>query len=859
VWKRFINDLWLAGAAVAIVAQPAWADVTPVTDVRLNSKPSSVEVILVTPSGEPFRVLTSSYGKTFVADIVNTQLRLPNSQSFRANNPTEGIVSVTVTQKNTNSIQVTVIGQESLPTAKVTQTGKDLVFSLNAAADTITSQSTLTPEPPTTGVQSETPEVTDPDETAEEIEVVVTATRTEEAATDVPRSVTVITREQIEAQTALSRDLQDILGQTVPGLGPSTQTANIFGQTLRGRRPLVLIDGVPIRSNLSTVQARDLRSIDPSVIERIEVVRGPTAVYGNGGTGGVINIITRRPTDERLTSTTEVGVNAALGNFEADSFGNTLQHLIGINQGNFDLTFSLARVETGSFFDAAGDRIPAQDSNVADSEIFDLFGKVGVNLGEQQRLQLTANHYDNNDNSTFISDPIVDELPGIQKARALKVPEPEYIGSREPDLRNTVISLEYTHENLWGSQVQAQAYYRHNSLAFNGFDYRNLEIFNPEIGRGLFDKELWGGRLQIDTPISDAVSLLWGVDYSDEHIVQDEEIFGTEDYDKSGRRVFRKIGEGTGIPPYDLRNLGAFAQLQWNVSDRLLLSGGARYERFDLSVDDYTLTLFEDSPRSIAGGDLNFDDVVFNLGAVYKVTDSVSLFANFAQGFSAPDFGRLFRSPPIAFTSVESDLEVTQPQRVDNYEIGIRGEWSSFQASLAGFYNESELGERLQPGAVFATLVRAPQRIYGLEATLDWQPGGGWQLGSTASWIEGEEKQEDEEYLALNSATIQPLKLTAYVEHQTTPSWRNRLQLLYVGDRDRAFEDGTEDVPIEDYLILDYISSIQLGPGQLQVGIENLLNNQYFPVQSQIQSGFFEQLNYAGRGRTIRINYSLSW
>lgn len=556
-------------------------------------------------------------------------------------------------------------------------------------------------------MQSETPEVTDPDETAEEIEVVVTATRTEEAATDVPRSVTVITREQIEAQTALSRDLQDILGQTVPGLGPSTQTANIFGQTLRGRRPLILIDGVPIRSNLSTVQARDLRSIAPSVIERIEVVRGPTAAYGNGETGGVINIITRRPTDERLTSTTEVGVNAASGNLEADSFGNTLQHLIGINQGNFDLTFSLARIETGSFFDAAGDRIPAQDSNVADSEIFDLFGKVGVNLSERQRLQLTASHYDNNDNSSFISDPIVDELPGIQKARALKVPEPEYIGSREPDLRNTVISLEYTHENLWGSQVQAQAYYRRNSLAFNGFDYRNLEIFNPEIGRGLFDKELWGGRLQIDTPISEAVSLLWGVDYSDEQIVQDEEIFDTEDYDNSGRRVFCKIGEGTGIPPYNLRNLGIFAQLQWNVNDRLLLNGGARYEQFDLSVDDYTLTLFEDFPRSIAGGDLNFDDVVFNLGAVYKLTDSVSLFANFAQGFSAPDFGRLFRSPPIAFTSVESDLEVTQPQRVDNYEIGIRGQWSSVQASLAGFYNESELGERLQPGAVFATLVRA--------------------------------------------------------------------------------------------------------------------------------------------------------
>lgn len=75
--------------------------------------------------------------------------------------------------------------------------------------------------------------------------------------------------------------------------------------------------------------------------------------------------------------------------------------------------------------------------------------------------------------------------------------------------------------------------------------------------------------------------------------------------------------------------------------------------------------IFEDFLRSIAGRDLDFDDVVFNIGAVYKFTDTLSLFANFAQGFSAPDFGRLFRSPPTGFTSVESDLNVTQPQRIE--------------------------------------------------------------------------------------------------------------------------------------------------------------------------------------------------
>lgn len=114
---------------------------------------------------------------------------------------------------------------------------------------------------------------------------------------------------------------------------------------------------------------------------------------------------------------------------------------------------------------------------------------------------------------------------------------------------------------------------------------------------------------------------------------------------------------------------------------------------------------------------------MFNLGAVHKVSDAVSLFANFAQGFSTPHLGCLFRFLPTEFTLVEN---------------------------------------------------------------------------------------------------------------------------------------ATDNVPIDSYLTLDYISSIQLRAGRLQIGIENLLDNQYFPVQSQIQSSFFEQLNYAARGRTIWLNYSVT-
>jgi iron complex outermembrane receptor protein len=88
---------------------------------------------------------------------------------------------------------------------------------------------------------------------------------------------------------------------------------------------------------------------------------------------------------------------------------------------------------------------------------------------------------------------------------------------------------------------------------------------------------------------------------------------------------------------------------------------------------------------------------------------------------------------------------------VDNYEIGVRGRWQNLQASLSGFYNYSDLGTSFRRigGSDVGRTVRSPQRIYGVEAALNWQPGKDWQLGGTISWQEGEnDASENGEFLA---------------------------------------------------------------------------------------------------------------
>src|SRR3546814_12454081 len=76
-------------------------------------------------------------------------------------------------------------------------------------------------------------------------------------------------------------------------MAPARPTRTSFGQTLRGREVLVLIDGVPMNTNRNV--SRDLFNITPSNIESIEVVHGGSSVYGGGGAGGVLYINTPKP------------------------------------------------------------------------------------------------------------------------------------------------------------------------------------------------------------------------------------------------------------------------------------------------------------------------------------------------------------------------------------------------------------------------------------------------------------------------------------------------------------------------------------------------------------------------------------
>lgn len=147
--------------------------------------------------------------------------------------------------------------------------------------------------------------------------ITVTATRTEKQDIDVPANVEVITAKKIEEagyKNAFDA-IQSQVGVESTGYGDAGLDFGLSsGRTVvRGydRGTLVMVNGIPM--NLKTYNS--LAGIPKDMIEKIEVVKGSSGtLYGTEAMGGVVNIITKTPTDSKETFT----VKGTVGNFYSD-------------------------------------------------------------------------------------------------------------------------------------------------------------------------------------------------------------------------------------------------------------------------------------------------------------------------------------------------------------------------------------------------------------------------------------------------------------------------------------------------------------------------------------------------------------
>ena len=233
-------------------------------------------------------------------------------------------------------------------------------------------------------------------ETVELDEVKVTAGRVEQELMDVNMSVSVITQEEITKKHA--RTIGDLLAD-IPGVQVNNDGSQGMKRIkIRGEdtfRTLVLIDGQKVAEHKSMSGSPML--IDPSQIERIEIIKGPTSVlYGSDAVGGAINIITKKGG----TKPFEAEVFAGMDN---SSNGKSVGANIAGAKDGWSYRLGVAH-ENGDNL-----RTPVGDVPYTEFSSLSVNGFLAYSIDENKSVGITLEHFD----LDFMSGNQDPEYPGF--------------------------------------------------------------------------------------------------------------------------------------------------------------------------------------------------------------------------------------------------------------------------------------------------------------------------------------------------------------------------------------------------------------------------------------------------------------
>lgn len=675
-------------------------------------------------------------------------------------------------------------------------------------------------------------------------EVIVSAGRTRETIDEVPSSVSIVGLKTLQQNINITTNLSDILENRVPGLAPSTGLSSNFGQTLRGRSLLIMVDGVPQSTPLRN-GAMDIRALDPAVIERIEVVKGATAIYGNGAAGGLVNYLTRNAKTAKLfNSQTSVGTTGSLVN-RSNSMGGRLSQMFYGDKGKLSYVVSGVYEQTGEQKDADGDVLPPV-YGLGETDSYNAFTKIGYEFNSNHKVQATYNFYSSRQTTNYLT---VNGDAKSGKKTTAKLGEAK--GVPQGVRGNHNLSLQFSgNTGIANTRYDADVYYQ---SVDNIFFYSEAFV-DGGISRILSKKN--GARLVLNTPL-----LLNNIDAN-----------FTYGLDAQRDITSQPLVDGRiWVPEMDMLNLAPFVQTKFTLFDKLVLKGGVRYEKVNIGVDNYatlptknTTTGAVTPSINVKGGNLKYNTVVSNVGLRYNLSDYFSPYVSFSQGFSVSDIGLVLRSARVNDVAKIN----TEAVIVDNYEAGFVSKYKKLRFEATGYISKSSLGANsvFQNGEF--VVVRTPERIWGYELAADMQVLKNLQAGLTYTFVEGKLDADNDgkydgskdEYLP--GQRIAAPKLTGYVDYSVVPGKLN-VMLQYTGimNRDRFARNsgGSYDpykAPVSAYNLFSSSIGYHINENtSLNLGIENMLNENYFTARSQY--GFFNDSYTKGKGASYRITVNV--
>lgn len=662
-------------------------------------------------------------------------------------------------------------------------------------------------------------------------EVLVTASRTGTSITDLPVSGSVIDAEALRMQLDFSTNIMRGLEFSVPGLAPQREGRSNCSPNIRGRATSILINGVPVNEELRESTCNQMYQLSPFSLERVEILRGGTALYGAGSPGGIINFITRRAQEEQL-EVDIVGQTSFHGGEPEDSFMTDLYTGVSHNLGAWDYHAGIA------YTDAGVGRNP--DDGFTPGRRYDslaLDGSLGAAIGEGE-LRLTGTWYRENPGKEYwVPFP---EYDTDEAGHALTVPVDDHPDLGDAVLRSSTLAASYAHPSVLGHEINVSAFYQDQKyIQRDNLFGCCLTASDSTHGReGL--RTTFVKRFDTDTG---AFTASYGVDLTRNDYYRPE-------FDEN-MDFLAFIS-----PEVTLRIYALFAQAEYDLG-RLRLTGGARQEWYRGKIGDEDYAGNEDIDGAAPPGDLGDSDLaLFNLGAVVDLTETLQVHGGFSQGAELSELGRAARN-------IENPALITpEPATSDQYELGVRGRFAAVEYEMAGFYSTSDKAALLQrdPACTdelgcFLIPMRVAQRFWGVEGSADWQVNDAISLSAVATLQRGKVYDEElDQFVRYSTDVVAPLRVTSGIDYRPIELLGISLQGIYYGSSDYLTPDG--QIETDAVFLADLSLSYRLGPGEAYLAAANLFNKRYMNVSLQPWgSAPGDYFNTFAEGRRITLGY----
>ncbi|ATA83519.1 TonB-dependent receptor [Capnocytophaga sputigena] len=676
-------------------------------------------------------------------------------------------------------------------------------------------------------------------------EVVITANRIKEKKTDAVANVTIIDQKKLQQFIKIAPDMSHLIGMIEPAMSLSTNTTNNRYQNLRGRSILVLIDGIPQSTPLRATD-RDIRSIDPAAVERIEIVKGATSIYGNGAIGGIMNIVTKKsPKNVIFGGQTTIGASARDSFKENRGFGYRFNQQFYGNYKGFSYLVDAAMNQTGSAIDGTGEYISPR-YGLGDVRTYNGLVKLGYQFDDDNKVEAMYNFYQSLQNT-----PLVASGGKYLERPRIGVYDTKDPAAQDEGMRyNHNAYIKFNSNNIFKrTDLELSAFTQHQYAIF---DYRKHNARSPRwessSGQATVKGEKYGIRTQLTSKVLFSENVFTQLLYGADVLI-----------DKTSQPL---VDGRYWMPELTSYNSAPFLQTKTTFFQYYVLKAGLRYDYIDVSVPNYeVLRLRNTDPRVyVKGGDLTYNNLSPNIGIAYNQFKFFQPFISYSQGFSIFDLGRTLRA---AKADVLSKIN-TEPVKTENYEAGAYAELSKY-VHLSGsyFYTYSKLGSDLKSVSGFWVVDRTPQKVYGFEVNADIFPTKWLTLGGSFISFEGKKKStEDGDWDGYMSGTSIPApKATAYI--RVTPTEYSYLQVnyLHTGSRDR-FSPDNRGVYTEGEGIVYPIDLFSLSAGytfnksfSLALGIENLTDKVYYTPASMLVARDAEYARGNGRYFNLSLTY----